>query len=58
MNTGPDGAENGGAFGGGKKTGDGRENSSGACNGYMRRQTDTVIYSPGPPLAQEIKFDI
>lgn len=58
VNIGPSGAEIGGAFGGEKETGGGRESGSDAWKGYMRRQTSTVNYSRELPLAQGIKFDI
>jgi aldehyde dehydrogenase (NAD+) len=58
VNIGPSGAEIGGAFGGEKDTGGGRESGSDAWKGYMRRQTATVNYSRKLPLAQGIKFDI
>lgn len=58
VNIGPSGAEIGGAFGGEKETGGGRESGSDAWKGYMRRQTNTVNYSSALPLAQGIKFDI
>lgn len=58
VNIGPSGAEIGGAFGGEKETGGGRESGSDAWKGYMRRQTNTVNYSSELPLAQGIKFDI
>ncbi len=58
VNIGPSGAEIGGAFGGEKETGGGRESGSDAWRGYMRRQTNTVNYSRALPLAQGIKFDI
>lgn len=58
VNIGPSGAEIGGAFGGEKDTGGGRESGSDAWKGYMRRQTNTVNYSRELPLAQGIKFDI
>ncbi len=58
VNIGPSGAEIGGAFGGEKDTGGGRESGSDAWKGYMRRQTATVNYSRDLPLAQGIKFDI
>ena len=57
VNIGPSGAEIGGAFGGEKDTGGGRESGSDAWKGYMRRQTNTVNYSRELPLAQGIKFD-
>ena len=58
VNIGPSGAEIGGAFGGEKDTGGGRESGSDAWKAYMRRQTNTVNYSRALPLAQGIKFDI
>ena len=58
VNIGPSGAEIGGAFGGEKETGGGRESGSDAWKSYMRRQTNTVNYSTDLPLAQGIKFDI
>ena len=58
VNIGPSGAEIGGAFGGEKETGGGRESGSDAWRGYMRRQTNTVNYSRSLPLAQGIKFEI
>ncbi|MFY0680391.1 MAG: aldehyde dehydrogenase family protein [Thalassovita sp.] len=58
VNIGPSGAEIGGAFGGEKETGGGRESGSDAWKSYMRRQTNTVNYSTELPLAQGIKFDI
>lgn len=58
VNIGTSGAEIGGAFGGEKETGGGRESGSDAWKAYMRRQTNTVNYSTELPLAQGIKFDI
>ena len=58
VNIGTSGAEIGGAFGGEKETGGGRESGSDAWKGYMRRQTSTVNYSSELPLAQGVKFDI
>ncbi len=58
VNIGPSGAEIGGAFGGEKDTGGGRESGSDAWRGYMRRQTNTVNYSRALPLAQGIHFDV
>ncbi len=58
VNIGPSGAEIGGAFGGEKETGGGRESGSDAWKGYMRRQTNTINYSRALPLAQGVKFDI
>ncbi|HUO91752.1 MAG TPA: aldehyde dehydrogenase family protein [Rhizomicrobium sp.] len=56
VNIGPSGAEIGGAFGGEKETGGGRESGSDSWKAYMRRQTATVNYSDALPLAQGIKF--
>ncbi len=58
INIGTSGAEIGGAFGGEKDTGGGREAGSDAWKAYMRRQTNTINYSTELPLAQGIKFDI
>jgi len=58
VNIGTSGAEIGGAFGGEKETGGGRESGSDAWKAYMRRQTNTINYSTQLPLAQGIKFDI
>jgi len=58
VNIGTSGAEIGGAFGGEKETGGGRESGSDAWRNYMRRQTNTINYSTQLPLAQGIKFDI
>ncbi len=58
VNIGTSGAEIGGAFGGEKETGGGRESGSDAWRNYMRRQTNTINYSTSLPLAQGIKFDI
>ncbi|MCC5983961.1 MAG: aldehyde dehydrogenase family protein [Rhodobacteraceae bacterium] len=58
VNIGPSGAEIGGAFGGEKETGGGRESGSDAWKGYMRRATNTINYSAELPLAQGVKFDI
>lgn len=58
VNIGTSGAEIGGAFGGEKETGGGRESGSDAWKVYMRRQTNTINYSTHLPLAQGIKFDI
>jgi aldehyde dehydrogenase (NAD+) len=58
VNIGPSGAEIGGAFGGEKDTGGGRESGSDAWRGYMRRQTSTVNYSTRLPLAQGVRFDV
>lgn len=57
VNIGPSGAEIGGAFGGEKETGGGRESGSDIWKSYMRRQTNTVNYSNEMPLAQGIRFD-
>jgi aldehyde dehydrogenase (NAD+) len=57
VNIGPSGAEIGGAFGGEKDTGGGRESGSDSWKAYMRRQTATVNYSNHLPLAQGIRFD-
>ncbi|MBD3226186.1 MAG: aldehyde dehydrogenase family protein [Caldithrix sp.] len=58
VNIGTSGAEIGGAFGGEKDTGGGRESGSDAWKAYMRRQTNTINYGTELPLAQGIKFDI
>ena len=58
VNIGTSGAEIGGAFGGEKETGGGRESGSDAWKAYMRRQTNTINYSKSLPLAQGIKFDV
>lgn len=58
VNIGPSGAEIGGAFGGEKDTGGGRESGSDAWKSYMRRQTQTVNYSANLPLAQGVVFDV
>lgn len=58
VNIGTSGAEIGGAFGGEKETGGGRESGSDAWKAYMRRQTNTINYSTQLPLAQGIRFDI
>ena len=57
VNIGTSGAEIGGAFGGEKETGGGRESGSDAWKIYMRRQTNTINYTKELPLAQGIKFD-
>jgi len=57
VNIGPSGAEIGGAFGGEKETGGGRESGSDAWKAYMRRQTSTVNFSTDLPLAQGVRFD-
>jgi aldehyde dehydrogenase (NAD+) len=58
VNIGTSGAEIGGAFGGEKETGGGRESGSDAWKAYMRRQTNTINYGSQLPLAQGIKFDV
>ena len=58
VNIGTSGAEIGGAFGGEKDTGGGRESGSDAWKAYMRRQTNTINWSRELPLAQGIKFEI
>ena len=58
VNIGTSGAEIGGAFGGEKETGGGRESGSDSWKAYMRRQTNTINYSTSLPLAQGIRFDI
>lgn len=58
VNIGTSGAEIGGAFGGEKETGGGRESGSDAWRNYMRRQTNTINYSNSLPLAQGIKFEL
>ena len=58
VNIGTSGAEIGGAFGGEKETGGGRESGSDAWKAYMRRQTNTINFSNKIPLAQGIKFEI
>jgi aldehyde dehydrogenase (NAD+) len=58
VNIGPSGAEIGGAFGGEKETGGGRESGSDAWKQYMRRQTNTLNWSTDLPLAQGIEFDL
>ncbi len=57
VNIGTSGAEIGGAFGGEKDTGGGRESGSDAWKGYMRRQTNTINWSKDLPLAQGIRFE-
>jgi aldehyde dehydrogenase (NAD+) len=57
INIGTSGAEIGGAFGGEKQTGGGREAGSDAWQAYMRRQTNTINWSHALPLAQGIKFE-
>jgi aldehyde dehydrogenase (NAD+) len=58
VNIGTSGAEIGGAFGGEKETGGGRESGSDAWKAYMRRQTNTINYTDKLPLAQGIKFTV
>src|SRR5206468_565323 len=58
VNIGTSGAEIGGAFGGEKETGGGRESGSDSWRAYMRRQTNTINYGSDLPLAQGIKFDV
>ena len=58
VNIGTSGAEIGGAFGGEKETGGGRESGSDAWKGYMRRQTNTINWSSEMPLAQGVKFEV
>ncbi|MEQ7156724.1 L-piperidine-6-carboxylate dehydrogenase [Brevundimonas aurifodinae] len=58
VNIGPSGAEIGGAFGGEKDTGGGRESGSDAWKSYMRRQTQTVNFSSSLPLAQGVRFEV
>ena len=58
VNIGTSGAEIGGAFGGEKETGGGRESGSDSWKAYMRRQTNTINYADNLPLAQGIKFDL
>lgn len=58
VNIGPSGAEIGGAFGGEKETGGGRESGSDAWKAYMRRATNTINYSTDLPLAQGIRFEV
>ncbi|MBA4805661.1 MAG: aldehyde dehydrogenase family protein [Brevundimonas sp.] len=58
VNIGPSGAEIGGAFGGEKDTGGGRESGSDAWKAYMRRQTQTVNFSSALPLAQGVRFEV
>ena len=58
VNTGTSGAEIGGAFGGEKETGGGREAGSDSWKAYMRRATNTVNYGRTLPLAQGVKFDV
>jgi aldehyde dehydrogenase (NAD+) len=58
VNIGPSGAEIGGAFGGEKETGGGRESGSDAWKAYMRRATNTINYAKALPLAQGIRFEV
>jgi aldehyde dehydrogenase (NAD+) len=58
VNIGPSGAEIGGAFGGEKETGGGRESGADSWRAYMRRQTNTINFGTDLPLAQGIKFDV
>jgi aldehyde dehydrogenase (NAD+) len=58
VNMGPSGAEIGGAFGGEKETGGGRESGSDAWKAYMRRQTQSINYGRDLPLAQGVEFDV
>lgn len=58
VNIGTSGAEIGGAFGGEKETGGGRESGSDAWKAYMRRATNTINYSDDLPLAQGVSFDL
>jgi aldehyde dehydrogenase (NAD+) len=58
VNMGTSGAEIGGAFGGEKETGGGRESGSDAWKAYMRRQTNAINYGRSLPLAQGVKFDL
>jgi aldehyde dehydrogenase (NAD+) len=58
VNIGTSGAEIGGAFGGEKETGGGRESGSDAWKGYMRRATNTINFSNRLPLAQGVAFDV
>jgi aldehyde dehydrogenase (NAD+) len=58
VNIGPSGAEIGGAFGGEKETGGGREAGSDSWKAYMRRATNTLNYGRSLPLAQGVKFDV
>ena len=58
VNIGPSGAEIGGAFGGEKDSGGGREAGSDAWKAYMRRATNTINYSKDLPLAQGVRFDL
>ncbi|MGH6658199.1 MAG: aldehyde dehydrogenase family protein, partial [Sphingomicrobium sp.] len=58
VNIGPSGAEIGGAFGGEKETGGGRESGSDSWRAYMRRQTNTINYGAALPLAQGVCFEL
>jgi len=58
VNIGPSGAEIGGAFGGEKETGGGREAGSDAWKAYMRRATNTINFGTELPLAQGVRFDV
>ncbi len=58
VNMGPSGAEIGGAFGGEKETGGGRESGSDAWRAYMRRQTNAINYGRSLPLAQGVRFEV
>jgi aldehyde dehydrogenase (NAD+) len=58
VNIGPSGAEIGGAFGGEKETGGGREAGSDSWRAYMRRATNTINYGTALPLAQGVRFDV
>jgi aldehyde dehydrogenase (NAD+) len=58
VNIGTSGAEIGGAFGGEKETGGGRESGSDSWKAYMRRQTNTINWGNDLPLAQGVKFDL
>jgi aldehyde dehydrogenase (NAD+) len=58
VNIGPSGAEIGGAFGGEKETGGGRESGSDSWKAYMRRATNTINYGSALPLAQGVSFDV
>jgi aldehyde dehydrogenase (NAD+) len=58
VNIGTSGAEIGGAFGGEKETGGGRESGSDAWKAYMRRQTNTINWGTDLPLAQGIRFEV
>jgi aldehyde dehydrogenase (NAD+) len=58
VNIGPSGAEIGGAFGGEKETGGGREAGSDSWKAYMRRATNTINFGTQLPLAQGVRFDI